>query len=308
MTLLDLLSDRAPDVAECVARAAKTGWETPLGRRRFVVSEASVRRVPRHAWRFMLRLVMREPAPAHAGTVAGTVSGTDDANITGWTAAVAARAMAASWPGLFAPCDDEVEGDGVVGSGLLKSIQSSLRAIGGRYGTASGNSGKQQVGFYLQMAHEPKASLEVIKSVRKHFPDAPIAVVSDAGWDCAGMCEKYSCVFRREERAAGMHGRGGVTEWIKRIRAAADWSGTPWLVLLEDDVRVDGPITRWPSSLDAGGVEDHRWTAPLKPELIDEIRRRTGALPGYAHYGLCGGAIIRTSALRDTPDIPVGVF
>ena len=59
------------------------------------------------------------------------------------------------------------------------------------------------VGFFLQMAHEPKASLEVVKSVREHFPDAPLTVVSDAGWDCAAMCEKYSCRFRREAKAAG---------------------------------------------------------------------------------------------------------
>ena len=28
-----------------------------------------------------------------------------------------------------------------------------------------------------------------------------------------------------------------------------------------------------------------------------------GSKPRYEHYGLCGGAIIRTSALRDAPDI-----
>ena len=71
-----------------------------------------------------------------------------------------------------------------------------------------------------------------------------------------------------------MHGRGGVAEWIGRIRAAADWTRAKWLVVLEDDVRVDGPITRWPAT-DAGGVEDHRWTAPLKPELLREMTRRS---------------------------------
>lgn len=53
----------------------------------------------------------------------------------------------------------------------------------------------------------------------------------------------------------------------------------------------------------AGGVEDHRWTAPLKPELVQELRRLTGASPSYEHYGLCGGAIVRVAALRDSPDI-----
>jgi hypothetical protein len=60
-----------------------------------------------------------------------------------------------------------------------------------------GGDGEESVGFFFQMAHEPKASLEVVKQVRKHFPNAPLSVVSDAGWDCAGMCEKYGCDFRR---------------------------------------------------------------------------------------------------------------
>jgi len=39
---------------------------------------------------------------------------------------------------------------------------------------AEGGQGGQQVGFFLQMAHEPKASLEVVKAIRKHFPHAPL--------------------------------------------------------------------------------------------------------------------------------------
>ena len=116
------------------------------------------------------------------------------------------------------------------------------------------------------------------------------------------MCRKYSCRFRRELEPAGMHGRGGTTEWIRRLREAAAWSNATWLVVLEDDVRVDGPVTRWPpQDVDAGGVEDHRWTVALKPALLRDIERRAGGKkPSYEHYGLCGGATfaLRRSSLR----------
>lgn len=69
------------------------------------------------------------------------------------------------------------------------------------------------------------------------------------------MCETYGCRFRREAKSAGMHGGGGVSDWIGRIRAAADWTGATWLVVLEDDVRVDGPITRWPAADAVGKPE-----------------------------------------------------
>ena len=158
-------------------------------------------------------------------------------------------------------------------------------------------SSRPKVAFYLQMANEPKASLEVVKSVREHFPDASLYVSSDDGWDCASMCEQYLCDFTLHESSAGMHGSGGVVEWLARLRSAAERSRAEWLVLLEDDVRVDGPITRWPTT-DAGGVEDYRWTAPMSAGLLAEIARRSGGAPAYTHYGLCGGAVVSVDALK----------
>ena len=292
LALLELISERYPELGECVRSAAAVGWVAPLGGERFVLATSSVSKIPRSAWRFLLRLVMREPWPPSPPK-----GGTD---VEGLTAVDAAMAMAALWPGMFAPCKAAEPGSGG-GWGTLAS-HAGNRSGGVGWGDVSGE-GRPRVGFFLQMAHEPKASLELVKSVRRHFPDAPIMVVSDAGWDCAQMCEALNCRFRRENISAGMHGKGGVLEWIARIREAAEWIDARWLVVLEDDVRVDGPITRWPS-FDAGGVEDFRWTAPLKPALVKELTRRVGAPPSYNHYGLCGGAVMRTAALRDTPTLP----
>lgn len=162
-----------------------------------------------------------------------------------------------------------------------------------------------RVGFYLQMANEPKATLELIRSVRVHFPDAPLSVTSDAGsYDCSAACATYGCVFTREHTAAGMHGGGGVMEYVRRLKRAAESAETEWIVLLEDDVRVERGVTRWPKKgIDGGGVQDWRWTAPLSKELLAEIARRNGGrAPSYKNYGLCGGAIVRASALASLPD------
>ena len=162
-----------------------------------------------------------------------------------------------------------------------------------------------RVGFYLQMANEPKATLELIRSVRVHFSDAPLSVTSDAGsYDCSAACETYGCVFTREDTTAGMHGGGGVMEYVRRLKRAAESAETEWIVLLEDDVRVERGVTRWPKrGVDGGGVQDWRWTAPLSSKLLGEIARRNGGTgPSYKNYGLCGGAIVRASALASLPD------
>ena len=178
---------------------------------------------------------------------------------------------------------------------------------GGMYGYESEPSSSDggRVGFYLQMANEPKATLELIRSVRVHFPDAPLSVTSDAGsYDCSAACETYGCVFTREDTTAGMHGGGGVMEYVRRLKRAAESAETEWIVLLEDDVRVERGVTRWPKEgIDGGGVQDWRWTAPLSKELLAEIARRNGGrAPSYKNYGLCGGAIVRASALASLPD------
>ena len=163
-----------------------------------------------------------------------------------------------------------------------------------------------RVGFYLQMANEPKATLELIRSVRVHFPDAPLSVTSDAGsYDCSAACETYGCVFTREDTTAGMHGGGGVMEYVRRLKRAAESAETEWIVLLEDDVRVERGVTRWPKEgIDGGGVQDWRWTAPLSKELLAEIARRNGGrAPSMGDYG-CAGAIVRASALASLPDDP----
>ena len=50
-------------------------------------------------------------------------------------------------------------------------------------------------------------------------------------------------------------------------------------------------------------MQDWRWTAPLSSKLLGEIARRNGGTgPSYKNYGLCGGAIVRASALASLPD------
>lgn len=210
---------------------------------------------------------------------------------------------------LFEDDDDDQTGSGsgepkTAGPGEPKTAGPKKETDEPRMASSSRDGGST-VGFYLQMANEPKATLELIRSVRVHFPHAPLSVTSDAGsYDCSAACATYGCVFTREHTAAGMHGGGGVMEYVRRLKRAAGSAETEWIVLLEDDVRVERGVTRWPKKgIDGGGVQDWRWTAPLSKELLAEIARRNGGrAPSYKNYGLCGGAIVRASALASLPD------
>ena len=163
---------------------------------------------------------------------------------------------------------------------------------------ASSNS----VGFLLQMAREPKASLEIVKATRERYPSAPIRVVSDAGYDCSRMCEIYACNFTLDPTASGYGGKGDVMVWLQRLAVAAEAMNTTWMVYLEDDVSWNAPgpggIRRWPrDGVDAGGVDDRGWGTPMTPALSRELAKRAGGKRPREHYGLCGGSVLRVDAL-----------
>ena len=49
-----------------------------------------------------------------------------------------------------------------------------------------------------------------------------------------------------------MHG-GGASSSRRRLKRAAESAETEWIVLLEDDVRVERGVTRWPKEGIDGG-------------------------------------------------------
>lgn len=57
------------------------------------------------------------------------------------------------------------------------------------------------VGFFIQVYNNPKAVVEVLKSVRKLMPKAPIYMVCDGGGDFGPLCERIgSCTYKHEAR------------------------------------------------------------------------------------------------------------
>lgn len=72
--------------------------------------------------------------------------------------------------------------------------------------------------------------------------------------------------------------------------------GREWLFILEDDVRVLGPITS-ELEFDLNGFNPRvRLPRPINIELLKAMRR-----PLFRGYGGCGGALLRTTTLMKSP-------
>jgi hypothetical protein len=142
-----------------------------------------------------------------------------------------------------------------------------VSGIDGTTGDETGSS-RNLYGFFLQSYRNPKATLEVVKGVRKHFKDAPLFLISDlGGYDFQALCDKYPpCHFELAKRKFGKvtgSFRKGMAEgrpredvriWFERLVRAEKYVDSKFMILLEDDTSVDNYPAKEPP-FDAGGVD-----------------------------------------------------
>ena len=149
-------------------------------------------------------------------------------------------------------------------------------------------------GFVYQVYKQPKAVLEIVKSVDEYMPGAPIYMVSSGGYHYDPLAERYPNIhFVYDNYNVNLHrGRGNLTVWFDRIKAAALWCNCSYLVLLEDDSILQKPLTD-PPPHDAGGVLAHLWISPWPEQLQSTFGASNWS---YQSHGMCGGSYIKVSS------------
>jgi hypothetical protein len=153
-------------------------------------------------------------------------------------------------------------------------------------------------GFFLQAHKQPKATLEVVRSVKAHMPEAPLYLVSSAGYHYGPLASRFPNIhYTYDPRNVNLP-QGNAKElpaWFERIQAAAMWCNCTYLVLLEDDVLMRKALDAAPDH-DLGGVTAHLWTRHWPGSLLEEFN---GTNWSYESHGMCGGSYVRTSAFLD---------
>ena len=113
------------------------------------------------------------------------------------------------------------------------------------------------IGFYHQVFDQCKGTFETLKSVRKHYPDAPIYMVCDGETEFTNdlrlIAKKFNCHFVLEPRI-GVHNISNLSsyEYLRRIKDACNYCKTDWMIILEDDVICYDKISKAPPAHIAG--------------------------------------------------------
>lgn len=153
-------------------------------------------------------------------------------------------------------------------------------------------------GFYLHVYADPAAVIFQVRQLRKFFPGSPIYVMSDGGMDFTPLCKQQGCTFVLCPPA---NDRWHPWPFFKRLVDAAQSLNTEYVIMLEPDNTIHGPIRREPKH-DAGGI----FVKDRSFGLVDYVEKMAQSrVPGFKwtktamSAGLAGGAYFRREAIVD---------
>lgn len=167
---------------------------------------------------------------------------------------------------------------------------------------------------FFQTYKNRKATEFVLENFRKHHPDAPITLISDAGSNLTDISLKYNCNYQHRFLNLGRQGHQKIKleseypvnlslafnkeetiVWLQRFYEACLYgvqNNCEYIIMLEDDVYVKEKITFLPESGFCGGLgADHN---RINSNFIKYLENKYNLKFNVNFYACCGGAIFNS--------------
>ena len=161
---------------------------------------------------------------------------------------------------------------------------------------------KARFGFYFPVYRRLEGTVEVLRQLRRYYPEEPVYVMQDGGkLDFGPLCKatRFNCTF---ENLPGMKQPWNPHPFFARLLRATEILQTKFVIYLEPDVKITRRIAVDPP-LDAGGLYDsfEGKTSVATMSYIERLARETEPcfVMRWTHYGLAGGSYFRSLAIRD---------
>ena len=150
-------------------------------------------------------------------------------------------------------------------------------------------------GFFMTVTNKPALVHDILVEVRRFYRHEAIILYSDRSLDYSAMCRRFNCRFAMGSTKAGPWGAdGSETIFIQRLRTALQHCHCDFLVRLEDDACLNGPLSMPPASGDIGGVP---WPT-LDSSLVSYIERASSQRANRpAVWGCTAGCYMRVGTL-----------
>lgn len=166
-----------------------------------------------------------------------------------------------------------------------------------------------KVGFYFNCYKNYNATDNVLKILRKHYPDNPVFLMNDHGDDLSELARKYNCFYYyspinilggriiNDKRVMCFSNEECARHYLKVILKAIKYCKTEYLILMEDDVLINGQITHYPKH--AGGDKIGNYFRSLLKNNDDSILYREYPKIEMNYWNLAGGSILNSKTMKE---------
>jgi hypothetical protein len=156
-------------------------------------------------------------------------------------------------------------------------------------------------GAYYQCYKQPLATEKCLEAFRAAYPDAPLILLSDNGFDYTALAERFSCIYIHSNENIGLIFNLSdptyvqkATKLLDRLRSAFTMIDATYIMWLEDDVLVKGPV-KSELRYDMNGFCPNLY----KPDIISRLSQTYTQLDPTKPYRWTGhgGSIFRKDAI-----------
>jgi hypothetical protein len=150
------------------------------------------------------------------------------------------------------------------------------------------------ISCHFQAHRNEIAVEECLRRFRVHFPNIPIYLHGDNGYDFSQFETKFNLKYTHWNDNAPPRGFSDGTKWktyLERVLLTCKTFPNEWLLFLEEDVNTLGNNIHPPNS-DFAGVIGHSLSFKLS-NYIKEIHPHHKII----RYNMCGGSIVKVDAM-----------
>lgn len=158
------------------------------------------------------------------------------------------------------------------------------------------------VGFFLSCYKEIEAVEFCFHNIREYYKENPIYISSDGGCDFSEICDPNAIFTLYDDVLGYVNNPEGkdperlifcCKEFLNRLKSAAEFCRTEYLVYYEPDILLRGKI-----SIDPGLHLNGSFANSIHHEILSLIFKHNPENKNF-NFGACGGSVMRTSSLMN---------
>jgi hypothetical protein len=155
---------------------------------------------------------------------------------------------------------------------------------------------------YHQCFNNKKATEFAIANFRNHNPNISYYLISDGGLDFSEIAKKYNCHFVMAPENIGTNylEKNNAKIYLNRLRSAFEYSGTQYMMTMEDDVLCRAElIIENDFNIAMSYVPGNK----LRPHIFEKAISKYNITPNVDWYGATGGTILNKNIFFDSEKI-----